>query len=147
MAAHGIPPPTPLSLIVCERVIVDAVTGQHSLIGTMPHVQASGFPVALPQMAVFAEFTNGRGPTALTLRIADVNEEREPVFAASVSIPMDDPLMVGCLVMGLANLVFPSAGEYRVQVLCGTILLTERKLMLMPMNPPTQPPTPTPDSA
>lgn len=33
MDGIGVPPPLPLSLILCERAIVDALTGQQSLIG------------------------------------------------------------------------------------------------------------------
>jgi hypothetical protein len=136
MANHGVPPPTPLSLFVCERVIVDAMTGQHSLMSSLPHIQASAFPVAVPSIFVYAEFTNGRGATLLTVRVIDVNEEREPVFGATVQVQMEDPLAVSNLTIGLQNVVFPEAGEYRVQVLAGPVLLIERRLVVVPMDLP-----------
>lgn len=135
MANLGVPPPTPLSLFVCERVVIDAMTGQHSLLSSLPQIQATAFPVAVPSIYVYAEFTNGRGAIQLTVRVVDVNEEREPVFAATVQVPMDDPLTVSNLTMGLQNVVFPEAGEYRVQVMAGPVLLIERRLVLVPIDP------------
>lgn len=131
-----------MSLIVCERLIMDAMTRQISIIGIMPHVQAMSFPVAIPHMAIYSEFTNGRGPTALTVRIVDVNEDREPVFSAELQIPMDDPLTVGNLALTLNNAVFPEPGEYRVQILCGGAILIERRLILVPIRPPGAEPNP-----
>lgn len=87
-------------------------------------------------MFVYAEFTNGRGITLLTVRVIDVNEEREPVFAATVQVPMEGPLAESNLTMGLQNVVFPEAGEYRVQVLSGPVLLIERRLVVVPIDSP-----------
>lgn len=131
---HAVPPPVPLSLIACERVITDGLTGQYSIIGIMAHLQCPGFPVQVPLLCVYTELTNGRGLAQVVIRIVDANEERSPVAEATLQVQMEHPLAVGQFAVGLPGLIFPEPGEYRVQLLVGGELLIERRLVFVPVN-------------
>jgi hypothetical protein len=131
MGEHHVPPPVALSLVACERVIVDALTGQYNLIGVVSNVQGQQFPYQLGQLCLYAELTNGHGPTKLRLRIIDAGEEEEPVLEAELEISMDHPLSVKQVVFGANGLIFPEKGEYRVQFFAGDHLMTERRITLL----------------
>lgn len=81
-------------------------------------------------MMVYAEMTNGRGVMPITLRIVDANEDREPVFEITSQVQMQDPLAVTQFGIAAEGLVFPEAGDYRAQLICGSHILLERRLLI-----------------
>lgn len=122
--------PIVLTLLLCEKVIVDARTQQYSLIGLVSNVNASRFPVRSPSLCIYTEVTGGHGVTPLTVRIVDVDEEREPVVKLDLEVNLEDPLAVTQVVFGMPRLVFPSPGDYRLQALSGGTRLLEKRLIL-----------------
>ena len=56
--------PVLLTLLLCEKVITDAVSRQVSLIGLVSNVNAPQFPVRSPNLFIFTEITGGHGVTA-----------------------------------------------------------------------------------
>ena len=122
--------PVVLTLLLCEKVIVDARTEQYSLVGLVSNVNASKFPVRSPNLCIFTEVTGGHGVTALTVRIVDVDEEREPVVKLDLKLNLENPLAVTQFVFGMPPLVFPEPGDYRLQALSGGSRLLEKRLIL-----------------
>ncbi|MCH8964204.1 MAG: hypothetical protein IIB58_04525, partial [Planctomycetes bacterium] len=55
--------PDVLSLLVCDQILIDRLTGKTSLIGMFSTIGAARFPVRHPQLCVFASLTDGRGKT------------------------------------------------------------------------------------
>ncbi len=131
--------PVVLTLLLCEKVIVDARTQQYSLVGLVSNVNASRFPVRSPNLCIYSEITGGHGVTALTVRIVDVNEERDPVVKLDVEVNLEDPLAVTQFVFGMPSLVFPEPGVYRLQALFSGSGLLEKRLILRPAAPTTPP--------
>ena len=131
--------PVVLTLLLCEKVIVDARTQQYSLVGLVSNVNASRFPVRSPNLCIYSEITGGHGVTALTVRIVDVNEERDPVVKLDVEVNLEDPLAVTQFVFGMPSLVFPEPGDYRLQALFSGSRLLEKRLILRPAAPTTPP--------
>jgi hypothetical protein len=130
MPERNVPPPVALSLIACERVIVDAMTAQYHLIGVISNVQGQ-FPLQLSQLCIYTELTNGHGVTPLRLRIIDAAEEHDAVVEAEIEVAIEDPLAVKQVVFGANGLVFPEEGEYRLQFFAGDHLMLERRLLLV----------------
>ena len=122
--------PVVLTLLLCEKVIVDARTEQYSLVGLVSNVNASKFPVRSPNLCIFTEVTGGHGVTALTVRIVDVDEEREPVVKLDLKLSLENPLAVTQFVFGMPPLVFPEPGDYRLQAICEGTRLLEKRLIL-----------------
>jgi hypothetical protein len=137
MADHV--PPTILTLLLCEKHLQDARTGQHSLISVIHTVHAASFPVLVPPPALFCEFTGCHGPLLLVLRIVDAEETREPVCQININGHLPDPLAVGSLVFGLPPLIFPEPGDYRIQAVCSGIAVLEKRLIVRKVSPPTAP--------
>ena len=138
-----VPEPNVLSLIVCDQIITDRVTGKVSLIGMFAAIHSPRFPMAHPQMSVYAALTDGRGKTPITIRIVDANEARRPLVEGKGIVEFKDPRMIANLALQFHGLRFPEPGQYRVQLWSGSSLLREARLHLikskMPPRPPGQP--------
>jgi hypothetical protein len=122
--------PVVLTQLLCEKVIVDARTQQYSLVGLVSNVNTTKFPVRSPNLCIFAEVTGGHGLTALTVRIVDVDEQRDPVVKLDLDVSLEDPLAVTQFVFGMPRLVFPEPGDYRLQALCAGSRLLEKRIIL-----------------
>lgn len=122
--------PIVLTLLLCEKVIVDARTQQYSLVGLVSNVNASRFPVRSPSLCIYTEITGGHGVTPLSVRIVDVDEKRDPVVKLDLEVNLEDPLAVTQVVFGMPRLVFPEMGDYRLQAMSGSTRLLEKRLIL-----------------
>ncbi len=122
--------PIVLTLLLAEKVIVDARTQQYSLIGLVSNVNATHFPVRSPSLCIYTEITGGHGVTPLTVRIVDVDEKRDPVVKLDLEVNLEDPLAVTQVVFGMPRLVFPQMGDYRLQAISGGTRLLEKRLIL-----------------
>ncbi|MCH8880154.1 MAG: hypothetical protein IID34_09760 [Planctomycetes bacterium] len=122
--------PDVLSLLVCDQILIDRLTGKTSLIGMFSTIGAARFPVRHPQLCVFASLTDGRGKTPLELAIVDAEDARPPIVSGTATVEFKDPRAVACLNLHFNGLVFPEPGGYRVQLKCHGELLREARLYL-----------------
>lgn len=122
--------PDVLSLLVCDQILMDRLTGKTSLIGMFSTIGAPRYPVRHPQLCVFASLTDGRGPTPLELTIVDSEDARPPIVSGTATVEFKDPRAVACLNLHFNGLVFPEPGGYRVQLKCHGELLREARLYL-----------------
>ncbi len=127
--------PVVLTLLLCEKIIVDARTQQYSLVGLVSNVNASRFPVRSPSLCIYTEVTGGHGLTTLSVRIVDVDEVRDPVVKLELELNLENPLAVSQFVFGLPPLIFPEAGDYRLQALAAGSRLLEKRLILRQAAP------------
>ncbi len=134
MSGHR-PPPEVLSLIVCDQIITDRLTGKQSLIGMFSVIHAPKFPVHHPQLSVFTALTGGHGRVELMIRIVDANESRRPLVEGKGQVQFNSPLAVANLALQFHGLTFAEAGEYRVQLVCDGNLLREARLRLVQAKP------------
>ena len=135
--------PEILSLIVCDQIITDQLTGKHSLIGIFSVIHSPKFPVQHPQLSVYASLTGGHGEVELMIRIVDSNEARPPLVQGKGKVQFASPLAVANLALQFRGLGFPEPGEYRVQLLSNGELLREARLRLLlaKPRPPHGPPS------
>lgn len=134
MAAER-PVPDVLSMIVCDQIITDRMTGKQSLIGMFSRVHARGFPASHPQLCVYVALTEGYGETEFTIRIVDTNDERPPIVEGKGKVRFQNPRAIANLALQFHGLTFPASGEYRVQLWSAGELLREARLELMHVKP------------
>src|SRR5262245_29621977 len=121
------------SLVICDAVHKDQTTGKFTLLGTFSALFAPGFPCRHPQIAVYAAVNECRQPTPVRLRLVRINPDDgsdEQVFAIDGEVNASDPLET--IEIGLAgkNVVFPAAGEYRLQLESDGDILLSRRLIV-----------------
>ena len=81
-------------------------------------------------MCVYAVLTDGHGVVPVTVRMIDVDEEKQPVFEVKAEASFPDPTIVCEVCLGVQNVTLPDAGEYRLQLMAGPSLLMERRILV-----------------
>jgi Family of unknown function (DUF6941) len=138
-------PPLALAFIVADHILRDLGTGKLSIHGIFSHLGARSFPWTHPSMMVYVALTDGRsGRTPILIRLVDADEERPPVVEVPGEIEFPDPLAIADIVLNLRGLVFPLAGDYRLQLYGAGTLLLERRIIVMPVQTAEEPGTPEP---
>lgn len=129
------PTPIVLSLIVCRRIIRDALSNEYSIIGITSEMAAPKFPLQAPAFFCFTELTGVHGDIEIEFRIVDENEERPPVAQAKAAgAASDGPLGVAQIAAMMAGLVYPEPGQYRLQLFSRGTLLAERKFKMVELR-------------
>lgn len=134
------PVPDVLSLVVCDQIITDRLTGKQSLIGMFAKVHALRFPASHPQLSVYVALTEGYGQIDLVIRIVDTNDERPPIVEGKGKVHFKNPRAIANLALQFHGLTFPKPGEYRVQLYANGQLLREARLQLIQVERRRKPP-------
>ncbi|MGA2030510.1 MAG: hypothetical protein ABSG87_10620, partial [Verrucomicrobiota bacterium] len=58
---NGTEKPIGVAIIICERVITEAGTGNKTIVSTFNNITAQNFPCMHPHMAVYVAMTNSVG--------------------------------------------------------------------------------------
>jgi hypothetical protein len=72
--------------------------------------------------------TDANGKVPLRLQIVDENEEAAPLIVIDTEFSCNDPRLVAEMVIPVRDIVFPSAGDYRLQVFACRQFLIERRM-------------------
>jgi hypothetical protein len=123
--------PYALALVVCDMIWRDPTTHKPTILGCFSAITAAAFPVKHPLMCVFAVMTEGHGKVPIDLRLIDVDEDRLPIFELKSEAIFPDPRAVVEIDFGAGNLVFPTPGEYRLQLRSGSTLIMERRISVL----------------
>jgi hypothetical protein len=130
------PPPEVLALVIADHVYRDDTSGKFFVLGTRASMGAGALPFTCPSLAVYAGLINGRGETALRLRLIDVDEAREPVVEFETVVNFLDPTEELEIAFRLLDLVFPEPGDYRLQLYAAGQFLRERRFLVIPLEAP-----------
>src|SRR5437764_94417 len=74
-------PPIPLSLLICDHVWRDPISGKHHILGTFSAIGSPRFPL-VASLSVYFAVTEGQGELPVRMELIDVDEERPAVFDA-----------------------------------------------------------------
>lgn len=135
------PVPEVLSLLVCDQIITDRMTGKQSLIGMFSKIHTRGFPASHPQLCIFVMMTEGYGEVDVLLRVVDSNDSRAPIVEGKGKVRFKDPRAIANLSLQFHGLTFPEPGEYRIQLFAEGELLREARLELVQLKPRQKPPS------
>lgn len=122
-------PPILLSVIICDRVIFDKVTGMPSIINIIQNINAPKYPIRYPLMVFFCELTNGHGQTNIRIRLIEEQEEEKVIFEQKGAAEFKDVKQVVSLALNLQGVALPHEGEYRFQIFAEEHLLGERRIV------------------
>jgi hypothetical protein len=130
-----LPRPVVRSLVVCEEIALDSVEPHRlNLLRVVNTIRASGnptYPALVPNFAVFAVVTNGRGEAEfwMEIRSADTDAVVYGTARQRVTFPAD-PLRLNGVSYRIRNLVFPAPGLYWIQLRCDGDLLADMPVVL-----------------
>jgi hypothetical protein len=120
--------PMGLSLLICDTVIEDKLTGKKSLVGLFDRVHAQRLPCVHPAMAVFVSVTGGRGEYPCEI-VCKHQDGETLAFDAKGKVNLRDPRQVVDLVFRLSGVRFPKDGLYWL-----TFQMDEIPIMMRPLQ-------------
>jgi len=122
-------------MVLADAIWTDPGTGKKTILGTFSALFGKEFPLHLGQLAVYVALTDGTGKVPITLKIVDVDEERDPVRTHAFSAEFPDPIAILEGTLHLGDVIFPEPGEYRIQLFAENELIIERRLVVIKMPP------------
>jgi len=126
-----------LALVICDLVIEDARTRNKSLIGIFNRIHMPRLPSVYPRFFIFSSLTGGSGKTELVLRLLHV-DSGTTVFETRGELMFEHPDSVVDIIFDIAALTFQQEGQYSVEILAGTKIVTDRDFTLT-VGPPPEP--------
>ena len=126
--------PLCLALVLADDIYRDTASGKRTILGTFSVIFSPEMPVTQGQLAVYCALTDGHGKTTIDLKLVRIDNDNmtdEPIAEARGEVDFVDPRMVVELDLKLRGIVFPSAGEYRFQIIGNGELLMERRLVVL----------------
>ena len=109
------PRPSVVGLTLCDRIIVDQLTGQPSLIGIFTDLRADGFPSPPTRFSAYAVLTGGVGGGIIELRAVHL-ASGDQVYARRGWIQFPDRTDIVSVLLRTESIVFPSPGFYLFQL-------------------------------
>lgn len=128
-------PPILLSVVICDRVIFDKVTGMPSIINIIQNINSPKYPIRYPLLVFFCELTNGHGKTNIRIRLIEEQEEKV-IFEQKGAAEFKDVKQVVSLALNLQGVALPHEGEYRFQIFAEEHLLGERRIVCRKVEMP-----------
>lgn len=127
--------PTLNSIVICDSAILDAETRKRSLIGIFQNIRATQFPHVHPMMTVYASVTDAHGDYVFSLRLVQVESDKELWKAQLPQINIPDPLHSQEICIRMMRLAFPDPGRYELQFSANDQLLDLRRITLEKVDP------------
>jgi hypothetical protein len=124
------PPITCVSVIICDDIFKDQMSGKIAIWGSFNNIVTSKLPATHPRMSIFVTITNGRGQRNLAVCIENARTS-ESIVEISGPMQFRSPLDIIDLVIGLHRVNFSEYGKYWVAVKEDGRLLAQRPFMVM----------------
>jgi hypothetical protein len=104
-------PPTTISLLLCDLVIVDQATRKISLVNTFSGIRTAEFPFVPLPFCVFAILTDGEGDAEISLTVTRLETDEE-IYTFERTVHFPDRLTEVQILFRVTGCCFPAAGEY-----------------------------------
>lgn len=120
-----------LAIVICERVITEALTNNKTIVSTYNTIRAGGFPVRPPGMWIYVSLTNASGPKKIEMRATHGGQEIGK-FGAIHEFP--GPSHVAELIFNLKDIFFPFPGLYTFEILADDEYIFESRVNVVDEN-------------
>jgi hypothetical protein len=130
--------PSVVSLLLCDQVIDDKLTGKKSAIGIFNTIMASQIPTTIQQMVILASVTEISGQAGVELRLIR-DTDNQMLFGGKGTVEAPNPLAVVDLLFAMHGVHIPEAGQYAFELLSGGELLARRRFQVRLRQRPTPP--------
>jgi hypothetical protein len=117
--------PKCVAINICDKVIIDAISQNKTLVGCFNIIGTMALPAMHPQMFVMASIWGIKRKSRFTISIRD--PDYVILFSQELEADIADPLVVFDCVFGIHNLPITQLGTYFVDVQHEDQLLGERR--------------------
>jgi hypothetical protein len=126
------PPPTPVGLTLCERIIIEEGTRNVTLVNCFSRLRAQSFPAVPAPFSVFAVLTNGHGDATIELVISRLDTLDE-IDAQRLQGHFPARLAEVRIFFRVGQCSFPTPGVYEVSLRVDGDVAAARRLSVEPM--------------
>ena len=109
---HGLSEPQCKAILLCSRTILEAGTGNISLIGVFTHIALRQVPGETVPMEAFLQFTDAEGRYDLLVEIHDQEKQRIIARAVGPAIEVADRLAYANVLIPIPPLKINHTGPY-----------------------------------
>ncbi|MEP0846872.1 MAG: hypothetical protein HRF50_08635 [Phycisphaerae bacterium] len=141
--------PTLVSLILCDQIIDDRLTGKKSAIGLFNTIWLTSAPARIQAIAVMASLTEITGRIPLELRLVR-DADNATLMGSRGVLEAPSPLAVVDLVFVMQGIPLATAGQYAFELYARGEMLGRRRFHALvgrapPASGPPIPPVVSPD--
>lgn len=108
----GKPPPKCKAILLCDQVIIDAVTRKTSLINIFDKLLVSSFPGTTKSFMVYMQFVDGIGSYGLSVEIHDLRENTILARLQETRIEFQERVNKFVVIFSVPQLPLPHGGTY-----------------------------------
>lgn len=120
--------PVVTATLLCDQVIVDALSGKKSLIGIFDRISATDFPSVHTRMVLFVSMTEWHGNKNWRVRIQD--SQLHIIFNIEGTHEHLDPLQPVDFMFDMVGIIFPSEGDYQLEVSVDGTFISQRSIIV-----------------
>lgn len=123
-------------MLVCDAFYKDPATGKGTILGTFSSIGGTEFPLQVAGFTLFMSLTDAHGKVPLKIKVVDAADEGDAIAEVGVEVEFQDPIVVMDLIMSVGNIIFPSPGEYRLQLYGNDEFVVERRILIVDTTRP-----------
>ena len=137
--AHADHEPYCLTMVLCDNVHRDPITGKFTILGTFHGIKLRSFPTEVRVVVYFA-LTDMLGTHQVRLQVVNASahlddDDEETLFTSTSEIACDDPLKIHDAVV-VFKTKFQKPGIYYVELYAGHSPVMSRRLVIIGPPPP-----------
>jgi hypothetical protein len=128
------PKPIPLTMLICDSIIDDRLSGKKSLIGIFNNIATAELPCRHQTLYVYCVLTEGMGQYEGALRCIHL-ESNKTIINLTGPIQFPNPLATVEFIFDIKNIVLEQEGIYVFELLCDNQPIISRKLNVSKIKP------------
>jgi len=108
------PVPSVLAMLVCENIIIEAVTNKKTLVGVFNQIQNSQFPAPFGPFWIYARLADAEGDYVLRLELVHLETNKKILSASGMDVHVPNRLGPHELSLNIQRIFFELPGTYEV---------------------------------
>jgi len=135
---HGVSEPKCKAILLCRQTIVEAGTGNISLIGVFTHIVLNKTPGSTDPLECFLQFTDAEGRYDLTVEIHDQSENKIVARAVAPAIEVPHRLAYANVIIPIPSLQIKHSGPYDFVVFANGNEIDRQQFQVMKVAEPDE---------
>jgi len=133
---QGRPPPKCKAILLCDSVIIDAMTGKVSLVGIFETFNLLSLPGRTVPAQIFLQLTDAQGKYALKIEVHDLQEDAIMARGGGIEIEFQNKLQKTNAWFPMPALPIKHEGTYDLVVFSGNLEIDRQQFQVKLLIPP-----------